>query len=113
MLVLSRKLKQSIRIGDSITVTILHVKGNTIRVGIDAPKDVRIMRSELSDFLDPAAPLDANAVDAPKLPSVGTNRIRSLNAPPTGLSSRIAEMRLRPGLDHLATTTQTTVPLPR
>jgi carbon storage regulator CsrA len=50
MLVLSRKAQQSIRIGDSITVTIIKVKGNSIRIGIEAPDDMRIVRSELPDF---------------------------------------------------------------
>ena len=52
MLVLSRKSQQTIRIGDSITVTILNVKGNTVRVGIDAPRDIRVVRGELPIFTD-------------------------------------------------------------
>lgn len=47
MLVLSRKLQQQIKIGDQITVTILRVKGNTVRVGIQAPRDLRVIRGEL------------------------------------------------------------------
>ena len=47
MLVLSRKLDESIKIGNDIKITILRVKGNTIRIGIDAPSDVRVIRSEL------------------------------------------------------------------
>ena len=47
MLVLSRKLQQQIKIGDQITVTILRVKGNTVRVGISAPRDLRVIRGEL------------------------------------------------------------------
>jgi carbon storage regulator CsrA len=47
MLVLSRKLNEQIRIGENITVTILRVKGNTVRVGVDAPRSVRVIRSEL------------------------------------------------------------------
>lgn len=49
MLVVSRKTHQQIRIGDSITVTILRVRGRVVRVGIEAPADVRIARSELGD----------------------------------------------------------------
>ncbi len=49
MLVLTRKPNQQIRIGDSITISIVKVKGNTIRLGIEAPKDVRVMRSEVCD----------------------------------------------------------------
>jgi len=47
MLVLSRKLDQDILIGDNIRIRILKVKGNTIRLGIDAPRDVKVMRGEL------------------------------------------------------------------
>lgn len=47
MLVLTRKLQQQIKIGDNITVTILKVKGSTVRLGIAAPRDVRVVRSEL------------------------------------------------------------------
>src|SRR4051812_1479498 len=47
MLVLTRKLQQQIMIGEQITVTILRVKGNTVRVGIQAPRDVRVVRGEL------------------------------------------------------------------
>ena len=47
MLVLTRKNGQKIQIGDQITITIVRVKGKSVRVGIDAPEDVRIVRSEL------------------------------------------------------------------
>src|SRR5688500_15002566 len=47
MLVLTRKQQQQIKIGDEITITILRVKGNTIRVGIEAPRTVRVLRGEL------------------------------------------------------------------
>ncbi|HEX5103946.1 MAG TPA: carbon storage regulator [Pirellulaceae bacterium] len=47
MLVLTRKLQQQIQIGENITVTILRVKGHTVRVGIEAPRDVRVVRGEL------------------------------------------------------------------
>jgi carbon storage regulator CsrA len=47
MLVLTRKLQQQIKIGDQITVTILRVKGQTVRVGIEAPRQVRVIRGEL------------------------------------------------------------------
>ena len=47
MLVLTRKLQQQIKIGDQVTITILRVKGQTVRVGIEAPRDVRVIRGEL------------------------------------------------------------------
>jgi carbon storage regulator CsrA len=48
MLVLTRKSQERILIGDNIKITILRVKGNSVRVGIDAPSDVRVVRGELS-----------------------------------------------------------------
>ena len=47
MLVLSRKTQERIQIGDNVVVTVLRVKGNMVRIGIEAPKDVRVMRGEL------------------------------------------------------------------
>ncbi len=47
MLVLSRKQQQEILIGENIKITVLKVKGNTVRLGIEAPRNVRVMRSEL------------------------------------------------------------------
>ena len=47
MLVLSRKKNQTIKIGDNIVIKIVELKGGTVRVGIDAPDDVGILRGEL------------------------------------------------------------------
>ena len=47
MLVLTRKVGESVLIGDGIKVSILAVKGNQVRVGIDAPKDVSVHREEV------------------------------------------------------------------
>jgi len=47
MLILSRKLNETIRIGNDITVTILEVTGSRIRVGIDAPSEVAVHREEV------------------------------------------------------------------
>ena len=47
MLVLSRLEGQVITIGDNIRVTIVEVRGDKVRVGIDAPRDVQVLRAEL------------------------------------------------------------------
>lgn len=47
MLILSRKLDESILIGDSITVKIVAIDKGIVKVGIDAPHDIRVLRSEL------------------------------------------------------------------
>jgi len=47
MLVLSRRESERILLGDSIVVTVVHVSGDRVRLGIEAPADVRILREEL------------------------------------------------------------------
>jgi carbon storage regulator len=47
MLVLTRKVGESIAIGDQIKVRVVEVKGNSIRIGIEAPADFRIYREEI------------------------------------------------------------------
>jgi len=47
MLVLTRKAEESIAIGDQIKVVILGVRGNTVRIGVDAPDEISIRRMEL------------------------------------------------------------------
>ena len=52
MLVLSRKESQRIRLGDSIVLTIVKVAGDKVRVGIQAPSDVVVLRDELETWDD-------------------------------------------------------------
>ena len=54
MLLLSRRTGETIQIGDDITVTVLSVKGNQVRIGISAPEGVKILREELIDKQDRA-----------------------------------------------------------
>lgn len=49
MLVLSRKLDEAITIGSDIKVRIISVRGGTVRLGIEAPQEVSILRSELTE----------------------------------------------------------------
>jgi carbon storage regulator len=48
MLVLTRKLQEKIRIGDQVTITVLRMKGKAVRLGIEAPPNVTVMRGELT-----------------------------------------------------------------
>jgi len=48
MLVLTRKYQEKIRIGDNITITVLRTKGKAVRLGIEAPAEVPVIRGELS-----------------------------------------------------------------
>ena len=47
MLILTRKVGQTLMVGDDVTVTIVGVKANQVRIGIDAPKDVIVHREEI------------------------------------------------------------------
>lgn len=84
MLVLSRKLNQQIRINDRVTLTILRIQGKSVRIGIEAPKDVHIVRGEL-----PA--LDEDKQDVPG---------GDLDGP---LQSKVIMARI-PARDHESTT---------
>ena len=51
MLILTRKVNESLIVGDRVTVTVVGVKGNQVRIGIDAPKDVEVHREEIYERL--------------------------------------------------------------
>jgi len=47
MLVLTRKMTEQIQVGENVTITVLSVKGRTVRLGIEAPQSVRVLRTEV------------------------------------------------------------------
>ena len=51
MLILSRKIEEAIIIGDSITVKILGMHEGQVKIGIEAPKEIKVFRSELYDLI--------------------------------------------------------------
>ena len=52
MLILTRRVGESIIIGDDIVITVLGVKGNNVRIGTDAPKNVSVHREEIKQRID-------------------------------------------------------------
>jgi len=60
MLVLSRKQSQRIKVGDSIVVTVVRLSGDKVRLGIEAPNDMLVLREELEQL--PAKPRATAAV---------------------------------------------------
>ncbi|OHB76166.1 MAG: hypothetical protein A2W31_05200 [Planctomycetes bacterium RBG_16_64_10] len=73
MLVLTRKHQEKIRIGESITITVLRTKGKAVRLGIEAPADVPVIRGEL-------------AFEGPRpepTPEIGRDKSQDAPAPPT------------------------------
>ena len=64
MLVLTRKTQQQIKIGSNITITIVRVTGQAVRVGIEAPEEIRVVRGELVGKPDKHAELASPAADS-------------------------------------------------
>jgi carbon storage regulator CsrA len=63
MLVLSRKSQESIQIGSDIQIRIISIRGNTVRIGIDAPAEVSILRGELAESPRASQVLDLHFAD--------------------------------------------------
>jgi carbon storage regulator len=70
MLVLSRKKDEKIIIGDDIEITIVDIRGDTVKVGVSAPKEVKIFRGELLEAIRQAN-IEAASQPAPDLEELG------------------------------------------
>jgi carbon storage regulator CsrA len=84
MLVLTRKHQEKIRIGENITITILKTKGKAVRVGIEAPAEIPVVRGELAANGRAARPTtgaleNANGVAAESEPPTRFGRSRSIS----------------------------------
>lgn len=51
MLILSRKIDEKIQIGDNITITLIDVHGEQVKIGVEAPKNVKVFRQEVFDAI--------------------------------------------------------------
>lgn len=83
MLVLTRKSNQSIVIGDDVIVTVLEVRGDQIRLGITAPRDVQVHREEVWIARSSAAAVAAGVEPLPTRPAAPprATRARSVASP--------------------------------
>ncbi len=66
MLVLSRRETERVRLGDNIVLTIVRVSGDKVRLGIEAPADILVLRDELQPHGDSATEPDSDSQDLPQ-----------------------------------------------
>lgn len=66
MLILTRRVGETVMIGDDVTITVLGVKGNQVRVGINAPKSVAVHREEIYERIKREQQADLPETEKPK-----------------------------------------------
>ncbi|MEX2026299.1 MAG: carbon storage regulator [Pirellulaceae bacterium] len=104
MLVLTRKLQERIKIGENVTITVLRVKGNAVRIGIEAPRSVRVIRAELPtdgeasavESLQATGGEEADVSAAGAAPAMENGRVggSESDAPPAASPLRFPQRRM-------------------
>jgi len=89
MLILTRRIGESVMIGDEVTITVLGVQGNQIRIGVNAPKSIPVHREEIYDRIHGYG--SANAAKATTSVPIPTPPQPAINAAPArhGLTFKI------------------------
>jgi carbon storage regulator len=85
MLVLTRKLMEKLYIGDDICVTVVRLEGGQVRLGIEAPREIAVVRAELLSERNPAI---QNATVHPPMGLRTGPEVRSRSVGPHGIGSR-------------------------
>ena len=95
MLVLSRKQKQQIQIGDQVVLTVLQIKGGSVRLGIEAPREIHVLRGELDEIRKAA---DMPADDTPQQSGVDRLASSDMSTEP-GAKGRLLQLKIHAGVE--------------